>query len=285
MKYFFTKLGIVFIKLIALLPFSVLYLISNILYILLYKVASYRLKVVRENLKNSFPKKTDDERLVIEKKYYRYLCDLIIESLKAIQISKKSILKRLKYENIEVFEKLYKDGKSAIVVMGHYANWELMCKGTPLLAENEILGAYKPLTNKQFDKMMFESRSEFGTNMIPMEKIPRAMAESKRPFLLVLIADQSPSHKESSIWVKFLNQETAVLPGAEKLAKKYNLPVIFSSITCYKRGYYSCLLEYITEDPKLTSNITERHTLKLESNIKAKPEFWVWSHRRWKMKR
>ncbi len=284
-KSFLVKIGIFLICLISYLPFWVLYLISNFLYIVLYRLTKYRLKVVRENMKNAFPEKTEMELLILEKKYYRYLGDLVVESLKAITISKAQILKRLTYKNPEIFNKLYDEGRSAIVVMGHYANWELMCKGSPLLVKNEILGAYKPLSNKLFDELMFKSRTEFGTNMIPMEKIPRAILKAEKPFVLVLIADQSPSHKESSIWVNFLNQETAVLPGAEKLAQKYNLPVIFANIICYKRGYYSCELSYIAKQPKETNNITELHTHKLESIIKEKPEYWVWSHRRWKMKR
>lgn len=284
MKNTFTHIGIFFIRLISYLPFPVLYLISDFFYIVLYRLTKYRIKVVRENMKNAFPEKSEQDLLMLEKKYYRYLGDLVVESLKAITISKTQILKRLTYTNPEIFNQLYQEGKSAIVVMGHYANWEIMCKGSPLLVKNEILGAYKPLSNKLFDHLMYKSRTEFGTNMIPMEKIPRAISKSEKPFVLVLIADQSPSHRESSIWIKFLNQETAVLPGAEKLAQKYNLPVIFAHISCYKRGYYNCELSYITDKPKEISNITALHTHKLESIINQKPEYWVWSHRRWKMK-
>jgi KDO2-lipid IV(A) lauroyltransferase len=286
MKKLFSNLGALLLKAISFLPLGVLYLLSNIFYLILYTILKYRLKVVRENLINSFPDKSNTELLEIEKRYYRFLCDLIVESVKGFSINKKELMKRISYESTEYYDKLYYEGKNAIVVMGHLGNWEWICRSAPLYLKNKVLVAYKPLSDANMDALMYKTRSEFGSVPIPMSQVARVILEEKEPFLLILVADQSPSDRNSAIWKKFLNQETAVLPGVEKLAKKFNLPVIFNNIKLTKRGYYECSYKVLVEESKSTSegSITEMHCHALEQAIKKQDFAWIWSHRRWKMK-
>jgi Kdo2-lipid IVA lauroyltransferase/acyltransferase len=286
MKNIISELGARFLKTISFLPLGFLYGISNLFYLILYRILKYRLKVVRENLSNSFPDKTDIERLEIEKRYYRFLSDLIVESVKGFSINEKDLKKRVSYESTEYYDKLFFDGKNAIVVMGHLGNWEWICRSAPFFLQNKVLVAYKPLSNINMDALMYKSRSEFGSVPVPMSQVARVVLEEKEPFLLILVADQSPSDRNSSIWVKFLNQETAVLPGVEKLAKKFNLPVIFNNIKLTKRGHYECSYEVLIEDSKNApdGSITLMHSKALEQAIKKQDFAWIWSHRRWKMK-
>ncbi len=284
---FFNTIGIQFLLLISRLPLSILYILSDLLYIVFYRLIKYRIKVVRENLKNSFPDKSELERSLIEKKYYKYLCDLLVESIKGFTISEKELKKRMTYNNLDLIDQLYKDQKSAIVIMGHCGNWEWVCRSGPLFMKNRLVGVYKPLTNKHFDKLMNRARTAFGVEQVPMAQIARYIMVQKTPFTLILIADQSPSDKESAYWLNFLNQETAVLPGAEKLAQKFNLPVYFTYVNSYKRGYYSCDTKLLVEAGEKPSEgyISTQHTQELERRIQENPHNWLWSHRRWKLKK
>lgn len=263
---------------------ALLYSIGYGLYILLYYITGYRKKVVIDNLKKSFPEKSEADIKRIEKKFYRYLADLIVESVKGFTISKKALLKRMQFNNPEVLTELVKSNQSAIMVMGHYGNWEWLCRASQLLAENKMIVAYKPLSNPQFNTLLQKARTEFGVESVPMMQVPRVIKNQTKPFLMILLADQSPSDIASAIWVPFMNRETPVMPGIEKLALKYNLPVYYNTINCIKRGYYSCTFEYICrpEEAQAPGAITLLHTQALEKTIHNKPEFWLWSHRRWK---
>ncbi len=280
-------IGIQFLLLTSRLPLSILYILSDIIYIVFYRLIKYRIKIVRENLLNSFPDKSELERALIEKKYYKYLCDLLVESIKGFTISEKELKKRMTFNNLDLIDQLYKDQKSAIVILGHCGNWEWVCRSGPLFMKNRLVGVYKPLTNKYFDKLMNQARTAFGVEQVPMAQIARYIMVQKTPFLLILIADQSPSDKESSYWLNFLNQETAVLPGAEKIAIKFNLPVYFTYVNSYKRGYYKCETKLLVESNSKPSDgsITTQHSQELEKRINENPHNWLWSHRRWKLKK
>ena len=280
-------IGIFFLKGLSLCPLPLLYLISDFLYIVFYKLIKYRIHVVRKNMRNSFPEMKEEERLQIEKKFYSYLSDLVVETVKDFSISKNVLLKRMQFLNTHFVDQLVKDNKSAMVVMGHYGNWEWICRSAPLFIKNNIIVAYKPLTNPEFDKLLYKARIEFGVRQVPMQQLPRVLLSEKKPYLLILLADQSPSDAETSIWVNFLNQDTAVLPGIEKLAIKYNLPIFYNEVKLLKRGYYTCefkpLIE-VTQNLKY-SEITQIHSTRLEENILLEPKLWLWSHKRWKLKR
>lgn len=279
--------GIFLLKGLSRCPLFLLYFISNFLFFVFYRLIKYRTKVVRQNLTNSFPEKTEIELHEIEIDFYKYLSDLVVETVKGFTISKKELLKRMKFLNTTYVDQLVKDNKSAMVVMGHYGNWEWICRSAPLFIKNNIIVAYKPLTNPQFDKLLYKARIEFGVRQVPMQQLPRVLLGEKKPYLLILLADQSPSDAETSIWVNFLNQDTAVLPGIEKLAVKYKLPIFYNEVKLLKRGYYTCEFKPMIEVPEgyKYSEITQLHSSRLEDNIRYNPHIWLWSHKRWKLKR
>jgi Kdo2-lipid IVA lauroyltransferase/acyltransferase len=271
--------------LISLLPFPVLYFFSDILYGLLYYVFKYRRKVVLNNLLNSFPEKSKNEIELIEKRFYRYLADLILESIKTLTISAKEIKKRFIFKNLEILTKHLQNGNSVIAVSGHYGNWEWGPVATGLEIKEKVLVVYKPISDKRFEDLMNSMRSRFGSVMVPMKLTLRKVIEYKNePNVLVLIGDQTPTREESQYFTTFLNQQTAVFLGVEKIALKLNNPIIYFSINRRKRGYYECLVKSLIDKPECTTDyeITEAHIKELERNIRINPEFWLWSHRRWK---
>lgn len=287
MKAIANKTLIAFLLLISRLPFIVLWGISNTLYYLFYKILKYRVKVVRKNLRLSFPEKNEKDLLQLEKKFYQYLSDLVVETVKGFTISRKSLEKRIDFQCGSIYDELHENRKSAIVVMGHSGNWEWVCRSAPIFMKNRIVVAYKPLSNPYFEKLMLRARTELGVIQIPMAQIGKFILQQKEPYLLILAADQSPSDSKTSIWVNFLNQETAVLPGPEKLAVKFNLPVIFHDVNRTKRGVYKCTAKYLVKESSSThpGEITELHTRHLEQEIIKQPEIWLWSHKRWKLKK
>jgi KDO2-lipid IV(A) lauroyltransferase len=282
----FTKVGIFFLFVLSYLPLWFLYLIADFFYILLYRLTKYRVQVVRNNIYNSFPEKSAEQQLELEKKYYRYLADLIVESIKGFTISRKELLKRVRIDDVYIYDELYERKQSAIVVMGHNGNWEWASRATPLILKNQLIIAYKPLSNPDFDALMNKTRAESGAILVPMSQIGRILIQHKEPYLLVLLADQSPTDKKTSFWVRFLNQETAVLPGVEKLALKFKLPIIFHEVKRTNRGFYDCKPEYLLEVDKVykPGEISQIQSTFLEQKIREQPETWLWSHKRWKLK-
>ncbi len=280
-------LALPFIYLISILPFRLLYAFSDFLFLIVFHLIGYRRKVVEANLKNSFPEKSHEEILDISKKYYHYLCDLIVETLKKFTISKEEVLERCKFHNTELFNKLYTENKSVIVLMGHYGNWELAGSSFSLSNDHQLYVVYKTLANKYFEDMMCKSRTKFGPKLIKMENTLKDIIKNKNNCAnYAFIADQTPSN-QNAYWTTFLNQDTAMFTGAEKLAKKLNFPVVFINIKRVKRGYYEIFAEMLCEDPKSSdeNEIIEKFVRKLELEIIKMPETWLWSHRRWKQKR
>lgn len=271
--------------LISLLPFRILYLISDLLFLILYHLIGYRRKVVFNNLQNSFPEKSIAEIKTIEKRYYHYLADLIIESVKSFTISSEEIKKRFIFKNLSAITSYLEAGRSVIAVSGHYGNWEWASIAIAQQLQEDVLIVYKPLSNKRFEKLINAMRSKFGAILVPMKYTLRKLVEYKnKPYVLALIGDQTPPKEESNYFTNFLNQPTAIFLGVEKIALKYNNPIIYFNIKRIKRGYYECLIESIVENPGLTREfeITNLHTKELEKNIRLAPEFWLWSHKRWK---
>jgi len=271
--------------LLSLLPFPVLYFLSDILYGFLFYVFKYRRKVVFNNLLNSFPEKSKSDIELIEKRFYRYLADLMLESIKTLTISAEEIKKRFVFKNIEILNKHLQNGKSVIAVSGHYGNWEWGPVATGLEINEKVLVVYKPLSDKRFEGLMNSMRSRFGSIMVPMKLTLRKVIEYKNdPIVLVLVGDQTPAREESQYFTTFLNQQTAVFLGVEKIALMLNNPIVYFSINRIKRGYYECVFKSLIENPVHTKDheITEAHIKELEKNIRLHPEFWLWSHKRWK---
>jgi len=282
-----SRLGAFFLYLVSLLPYWALYLIADFLFIVIYYITGYRRKVVQENLRNAFPEKTEQERHDIEKEYFRYLADLIVESIKMISASKETIVKHVWPTNPEVIDNYFAEGKSIIGAVGHYCNWELAGARFSFFTENRRIIVYKPLSNDYFDKFFIKMRSRFGSTLVPMKDTARAMVKYKNELSFsVLVADQTPVKHEAHYFTEFLNQPTAVFLGIEKLAKLTNAVVIFCDVKRVKRGYYTYTFVPLVENPKETAphEITEAHVKYLESMIKREPQYWLWSHRRWKFK-
>jgi len=273
---------------ISLLPYPLLYGLSNFLYYIIFYVVGYRKKVVFQNIRNSFPDKTHAKHVEIAKKYYRHFCDLTLESLKVFTISEKEVRNRMQLKNPEVVNRYFNQGKSVIVAGGHYNNWELFAVAVASMIRHEAIAIYKPFTSKYFDQKMQATRSKFGLRMISTKTV-KDFFESEKSKLTATIfgVDQSPPFADKCHWMTFLNQDTGVLFGLEKYAKKYNYPVVFCRINKERRGYYSFEFEDVCDQPNQTSHgeITEKVTRMLESDILKKPEFWLWSHKRWKHKR
>ncbi len=278
-----------FIYLISLLPFPLLYLLSDFLYFIIFYVTGYRKKIVLQNLRNSFPNKTEKEINRLCKDFFHYLCDLMLETLKPLTMSKKSIVDRCKFDpaSLALFQKLADENRSLILVMGHFGNWEWSGHPFSILLKHRLYVLYHPLTNKHFDKLMYHIRSRNGTRMIDMKYAYKEMLLHRDELTATaFIADQTPQ-PNSAYWTTFLNQETPVFKGTEVIAKKLNLPVVYASIKRVKRGYYEMFAEILVDNPAATADgeISEIHTRRLEKDIIEQPEIWLWSHRRWKHKR
>lgn len=272
---------------LAVLPFRVLYFLSDFLNLLLFGWIGYRKKVIYHNLKNSFPEKTEGEIDRIAKDFYQHFCDTLVETAKMITIGKKAFLKRCHFVDLSLFEKYYKAKQNLIVTMGHFGNWEWGNYAMSLSSAYQLYAVYKPLQNSRFDRFVYKIRSRFGALPVSKDNIIRLMfKERKKLSVTALIADQTPNPKYA-YWANFLNQETAIYQGTEKIAQKMNYPVLFASIRKIKRGYYQIYLKELFSNPKETSEgeITERHTAILEDEIRKYPHTWLWSHKRWKHKR
>jgi len=275
--------------LITLLPLRVLYLFSDFFYLVMYYIAGYRRKVVAANLRNAFPEKSEAERKEIERRFYKHLCDLFVETLKITHMSPGQISRRIIVRDLSGVDRLYSEGKSLIALTSHYNNWEWF-SAVPLVIPYKVLSIYKPLTNKYFDQFILSLRTKFGMLVSPMQNILRDLIKYRNEKILTIsgfIADQTPPPDEHAYWTTFLNQETGFFRGAEKLAVKYDIPVIFVNTTKIKRGYYEVAFEIITDHPvkEVPGFITSRYAEMLEGVIKEKPEYWLWSHRRWKYKK
>ena len=277
-----------FIYLLSIIPFSLLYAKSDYLFFWLYHIIGYRKKIVRENLIKSFPEKSKAELKQIEVKFYHHLCDLILESLKAYTISEKELRKRCTIKNPEIMEQFAAKGQNICIAMGHYGNWEWAGQRVSMDTHFKLLVLYRKIKNTYFDHFMQRLRSRFGAIPVEMRETVRAIVDyqkNKIPTATVFITDQTPP-PENAYWIDFLNQKTPVYKGIEKISSKYNMPVLFGHVKKTKRGYYEIELSVLCENAALLSEIelTKMHTLKLENYIQEKPEYWLWSHKRWKHK-
>ena len=275
-----------FIYLVAVLPFSVLYKLSDVLYYLL-RLSGYRKAVVYQNLRNSFPDKNEAEIDLIGKSYFRYLCDLILETLRTHRMNEQESRERCTFHRTDWLDKMQADGKSFIIVMGHYGNWEWAGPSFTLNTGFQLVVIYRPLSNVYFERMMCKMRTRFGTKITPVNLTLRDMVANRGSVTATaFIADQTAT-KENAYWTNFLNQDTAVFTGPEKLATKFNYPVVFMNVSRPKRGYYEVFPELLIPDPKSTSEneISEKFMNRLEKEILKDPTIWLWSHRRWKHKR
>jgi Kdo2-lipid IVA lauroyltransferase/acyltransferase len=275
------------IYLISYLPMPVLYIISDGAYFFIYKILKYRVLVTRSNLQNAFPEKTESELLQIEHLFYKHLADVMVETVKSFTISEKELKKRMRLLNPEVLEEFYQSGRSAIAVTGHFGNWEWAAITLPFQSKYLPQGVYLPIKDAVFNDAMIKSRSRFGIDLLHAGKMTAEMESRKAVKSITgFIADQSPSNPDRGLWLKFLNQNTCVARGAEKYAVKYEMAVAFGIIKKVKRGYYTLEYRIVTQNAGKTEDaeITRIQTGILEEIIREQPQYWLWSHKRWKHK-
>lgn len=254
------------------------------LFFIIYFVFGYRKKVVVTNLKKSFPEKSNKEIEVITKKFYSYLCDLIVETLKIPTLTKEDLEKRCFVHSMDMVNELYDNGKGFVLVLGHQGNYEWGNLSLAAKGKYNFHGIVHPFKNKKLNDFFIQTRGRLGTNIIQMKEAYLKLDEIKtEKAILGFIADQSP-RPTNAYWTTFLNQDTGFFWGVERVSKEYDLPVVFVHIDRKRRGYYEIYPELIVKNPSeyKEGEITEIHVRKLEEYIKKKPETWLWSHRRWK---
>ncbi|MDZ7778194.1 MAG: lysophospholipid acyltransferase family protein [Bacteroidales bacterium] len=278
---------LLFAGIFALIPFRILYIISDGVFVILYHLAGYRKKVVSQNLARSFPDKEKAELKKIEKAYFRHLSDLLVESVKGFTMPKKSVIRRHRLSDNGMGNAYTKQNQSFMVVVGHFNNWEWGSMSGGLQLNAPVMVLYKPLSNPFIDRFLEKRRKSFGSELVSIRQTARAFEKRKNePYAYILAADQNPGKTKNVHWVRFLNQDTACLHGPETYARRYNLPVIYLEIQKVKRGHYVMIPELLTNNPSELpeGEIIRRYMKSLEQSIRKQPEFWLWSHRRWKKK-
>lgn len=271
-----------------LIPFRVLYILSDGLAWLFFHVIKYRYKVVFINLKNSFPEKTVDDINDIAQKFYKNMTDILLESIKGFSMSEQTMAQRYVFKNPELVQKDKSAGGNAIIMAAHYSNWEwgAIILGY-YLSERTGVGFYKPLTNVFIEKYALHKRSKSGTQLIDIGRTAWAFEHFKnQPSTYFFVSDQS-TYSPKAHWVAFLNQDTACPHGGDKYAHQYHFPVYFLKMERIKRGFYQVVFEKLVDNPEKLpeGEITRRFMQRLEEIILEKPQDWLWSHKRWKVKR
>lgn len=276
-----------FLYIISLLPFSVLYHLSDFLNLIVFKCLGYRKKIIDQNLKNAFPEKEEVEIQQIKKQFYEFFCDLIVETIKTLTISPSALIQRVSFEDNGIFEHYYKQKQSVVVVMGHLGNWELGGARFSQEAFHQLYIIYHPMSMKLFDQLVYKMRTRLGNKLYAMNDTFKGMVKNKAKLTATaFIADQTPP-PNNAYWTAFLNQDTPIFRGTAKISKKFNYPIIYISITRPRRGFYAIKSELLIETPdSLTENeISELHTRRLEKDVQQHPSIWFWVHRRWKHKK
>lgn len=276
--------------LLSLLPLAVLYFFSDLLYFPLYYCVRYRRRIVRMNLAASFPEKSEEEIIDIEKRYYHFFCDCFVETVKLLSISKEQLKRRMTFGGVdEIVDALEAEDKNfCFVYLGHYCNWEWIASLPYWMPDHVLCGQiYHPLYSKVFNKLFLDLRNHFGGKCIPMKETLRHIVELKRAkqkTIIGFISDQSPKWSSIHHWTPFLHRETPVFTGTERIGKQVDALIFYTDVKRVKRGYYHCEFKRLVEDAKATPDyeLTSRYAQLLEGMIREMPQYWLWSHNRWK---
>lgn len=281
------RVTICLLKCISFLPFGLLYFFSDIIAFLLYHVIRYRRKLVRKNLIDSFPDKSVKEIKRIEKRYYRFVCDIMIETLKMLTISDKEMSKRAIVKNAEAVNESLSKNQPAVVLLGHYGNWEWVQEISRHFVESLKGSIYHPMTSKLWDDIYLEMRSRWGATLVPQDKAVRVLLDRNNiPWVFGFIADHRPRHTKDTSWTMFLNHETAFITGPEDIGKKVGASFFYLDIERISRGHYTMTFKKL--DPTNSEEpypYTKSYLRELEFSIKRDPALWLWSHKRWKYSR
>ena len=289
MQFFIFILTFPFLWMVSILPFRIFYWFSDFIYIIVYYVIGYRKKIVKANLVLALPHLSDKERLIIEKKSYHHMCDMFLEMIKTMTISAAEMNRRFVVTNIELVKEYEVKGKSTVLLASHYASWEW------LLSVNEKtsfkgIGVYKKIANTYFDKLIRDIRSKYNAELVETKHTIPLIAENQKKGILSmygLASDQSPKLNRAFHWDSFMGVEVPVHTGAEMLAKKYDLNVLFVKVKKLKRGFYEATFIPITDDPRSIPDfeITNIFLREVEKQIIDAPEYYFWTHKRWKHKK
>jgi Kdo2-lipid IVA lauroyltransferase/acyltransferase len=277
-----------FVWLVSRLPFFILYRISDLMFVVTFFIVRYRKKTVFDNLRNAYPGKSKAEIRHIAIKFYRFLCDFMLESLKPYSISPDELDRRFRYTNPELMDEFHENGRDYALVSGHYGDWELN-SAVATHAKRDALVIYRPLQNKDMDRLFLKIRSRNkGTVMTPMESVYRVALEhrnNRKPYLIWFISDQRPP-RNNKFWTTFLNQPTPFFNGIEKLSRKLDLAVLYMHVKRVKRGFYEVTLKKLFDSVQdLPENaVILAFIRELEEEINKEPQYWLWSHKRWKYK-
>lgn len=272
--------------LVSILPFKLLYLLSDGVYLLLYYIIGYRKKTVTENLRLVFPEKSEKEIAIIRKKFYHHLSDMFLEMTKTMTISEKELKKRFKITNPEEFKRLETLNKSIILIFGHYASWEWS-----IVLQRYInlksLAVYKPLANKYFNRLVKNIRSKFNTDLISTKETVNVINDHETRNLKTIIgflSDQSPRLTKDVYWGEFMGIKVPCFTGAERLAKKLDLATAYLKVTKIKRGFYEAEIMTLAENPNEYKDyqLTDMFLREVEKQIHEAPEYYFWTHKRWK---
>ncbi|MEO7531993.1 MAG: lysophospholipid acyltransferase family protein [Sediminibacterium sp.] len=269
---------------ISLLPWRILYVLSDLAFIIIYHIIGYRKEVVADNLLHAFPEKTEAERKRISKKFYQSFCDNWIETIKLLSVSKENLSKRLSGD-VAIFHELHATGRSLQGNFGHFFNWEILNHYYSFSQPYTILGVYFPLKNQVMDRLMKYLRARRGIVLIPLPEMARAIIPwRKKQYFLALIGDQSPAQPNSAYWLNFMNRPTCFIKGPEKFARGQDIPVTVTTTRKIKRGHYHFETLVLTDSPTEMPDgeVIRRYVKHLEENIRLQPELYLWSHRRWK---
>lgn len=277
--------------LLALLPLPLLYILSDMLCFVMRHVVRYRRRVVRTNLCNSFPEKDEVALRRIERDFYHYLCDYMIEEIKTLNISFDELCRRMEYEHKECFLQMMEQRGGLVLLIPHYANFEWIIGMGHIMQEGDLpVQVYKPLRNVYLDRLFQHIRSRFGGVNVPKHATARELLKLRRAgkrMAVGLITDQSPNRRDAHYWTTFLHQDTVFMDGAERIAQMMDYPVFYCELTRVRRGYCRVSFDLVCEHPKQTApgEITECFVRRLEATIRRAPAYWFWSHKRWKIKR
>lgn len=278
-----------FAYLVGLFPYKIQFLLSDVIRWILYKVVHYRLSVVRTNLADSFPEKSQQELRDIEKRFYKHLADVFVESMSLASVRRKELLRRMNFVNADEIETITQ-GRSWISAMAHYGSWEYTTNYSLYTRHDDVLAVYRPLQDKGFERYYRKTRSRFGVIPTAMKDVVREMLRRQKQgshVAVALIADQTPPKFEIQNWTMFLGRWTPFFMGMEKMALKFKMPIAFLDVKKVARGYYEGRFELIYDGIEALpeGEITRRYAERLEQMIRIRPELWMWSHKRWKHKR
>ena len=273
----------------SLLPLWVLYGIAYIFYLIVNYIIRYRRHIITQNLKRAFPEKSEREIASLRRKYYLHLSQIAAEMLKMLTLSRKKVMKRYRCENPEVVNRFYDEGKSVILMSSHYNNWEWMILSLPMQFKHAGVGVGKANSNKVFEILINRARTRYGTAVVFADHVRELFQDREQNRELttyMMLSDQSPNNMNKSYKTLFLNQPSGMIYGAEYFARKHDIPVVYYEVIKERIGHYKIVNQIITEKPTELENggIIKQYTRLLEETIRRQPEFWLWSHRRWKHK-